>query len=154
MSTNITVPSAERRIEVTCYNVGTNGAVKNGDAVLLRPTAGTNPLQPAINIAGATAGTVTKAGGVALAAAATGATCPVVILGPAKVTSNATFATVGLHVALAIGTAGVRGRVTPLSATATAGTIRTRYLGYNLTTTTGAGQEMLIMVNPSPLRQA
>ena len=152
MSTNVAVDSAERRSTVTCYNVGTNGAIKNGDSVQYRVTGGTNPLIIAANLAGATAGTVTYAGGVALASAATGGTFACVVLGAARVTANATFAHLRTPLGLTVGTAGIRGRVTAITPAATAGTIAYTHLGYNLTCTTAAGQEMLIMVNPSPLR--
>jgi hypothetical protein len=146
MATEITVPCAEHRFTITCYSKGTNGAPGINEAVMLVTATVASQNVPTINLAVTTAGSITKAFGITLATAATGTTVPVVVWGPAKAVANATIAVPGTMLTLTTGTAGVRGRVSALSAGTAGITDRQRYLGYNLTTTTAAGQDILVFV--------
>jgi len=150
MSTETFVPNASQRFVITCYNSGTGGAIGSGDAVRL-VTGATASLHPKVSLCTTTA-TITLAFGVALQAMATGVTGPVVFLGPAKVVANSAV-TVHGAVCLTAGTAGVRGRVSPLAAGTAAVTATSKYLGYALTTLS-SGAEGLIMVNSHALVNA
>jgi hypothetical protein len=146
MSLDVVVPCTAQRMVVTCYSKGTNGAPGINEAVMLVTATVASQNQPTVNLAVSTAGSITKAFGLTLATGATGTTVPVVIWGCAKAVANATIAVPGTMLTLTTGTAGVRGRVSALSA-GTAGIVdRQRYLGYNLTTTTAAGQDILVFV--------
>jgi len=150
MTTEISIPSASQRFIVTCYNVGTNGAVEANDAVKI--TTGSSNLIPQCVLAGSTAGTQTLAGGVALEAIATGAYGPVCVLGPVQCTANSAVTVKG-WVALTYGTAGVRGRISPLASGTAATVASSKYLGYALTAA-ASGATCLIFVNPSPVNHA
>jgi hypothetical protein len=151
MTVEYTVPCASQRFVITCYNVGTNGAIEAGDAVKI-VTGATAGVHPKVGLAGATAGTITLAFGVALEAMATGASGPVVTLGPAKVVANNAI-TVGAAVQLTYGTAALRGRVSLLSAGTAGVTASSKCLGRALTAAATSGT-CVVFVNPNPLANA
>lgn len=150
MTVEYSVPCASQRFVIACYNAGTGGAIGSGDAVRL-VTGATAGVHPKVSLCTTTA-TITLAFGVALEAAATGSICNVVCLGPAKVVANSAVTVKGA-VKLTAGTAGVRGRVSPLAAGTAAVTASSKYLGYALTTATSGG-ECVIFVNSHSLVNA